>query len=29
MMYPGLADPGARKAVIDYLRRFDEAGHAQ
>jgi cytochrome c2 len=29
MMYPRLADPKARKAVIDYLRRFNEAGHAQ
>ena len=29
MMYPGLADPKARQAIIGYLRRFNEAGHAQ
>jgi cytochrome c len=29
MMFPGLADAKARQAIIDYLRRFDEAGQAR
>jgi cytochrome c len=29
MMFPGLADPKARQAIIAYLRRFNEAGQAQ
>ena len=29
MMFPGLADPKARQAIIGYLRRFDETGQAR
>lgn len=29
MIFPGLADPKSRQAVIGYLRRFSEAGQAQ